>query len=331
MDFGDLLKAGVGAFTGNPAMVIGGLAGGLLGSKSGGGTTTATTQLPDYLRPYGPQYAQRVAALANSPYQAYGGDRVAGFGGDQLSAMDMARQQATQFSPLFGQAQDQFSRTIAGDYLDPASNPFLQQTFDTAAGRMADAYAKGTGASTNAMMGRAGSFGGSAHQEVMEGNNRAFGDSLGLLANQLYGGNYQAERARQQQATGLVPQFAAGQQNYGLTNANALMGIGQMQQGQDQRLLDDAYGRFAEEREHPYRQLDVYASMFNPNLGNTQQQTQPGVGALQGAMSGGLFGYGMQRALQPNPTTNYSLMGAPTGYGGEPGLRAPSTSGWWNS
>jgi len=296
----------------------------LVGAAAGnrGTTSTSTTQLPDYLRPYGPQYAQRVAALADSPYQAYGGNRVAGFGGDQLSAMDMARQQAMQSSPLFGQAQDQFSRTIAGDYLDPASNPWLQKTFDFAANRMGDAYAKGTGASTNAMMGHSGVFGGSAHEDIKKDNELGFGLSLGNLATNIFGGNYQAERARQQQATQAMPQFAAGQQNYGLTNANALLGIGQMQQGQDQRMLDDAYGRFAEAREHPYRQLDVYASMFNPNLGNTEQQTQPGVGALQGAMSGGLFGYGMQRALQPNPTTNYSLMPTPAGYG-SPGLRVP--------
>jgi hypothetical protein len=290
----------------------GSLLGGIFGRKSSG-TTTSTTQLPDYLRPYGPEYAERVKAVADSPYQAYDGERVAGFGGDQLNAMDMARQQAMQTSPLWGQAGGQLADTISGQYMDPASNPWLQSTFDSAAGRMADAYAKGTGASTNALFGQSGSFGGSAHQEVTEGNNRAFGDSLGMLANQLYGGNYQAERQRQLGATQFAPSFAGQQQNYGLTNINSLLGIGGMQQGQDQRYLDADYGQFAEEREYPYRQLDVFASMFNPQLGQTAQSTQPGVGALQGAMSGGLFAYGMNRALQPNPSatppTSYPTAG----------------------
>ena len=40
-------------------------------------------------------------------------------------------------------------------------------------------------------------------------------------------------------------------------DAAALSGVGDLQQGQGQRIMDDQYGRFAEERDYPIRMLDV--------------------------------------------------------------------------
>jgi hypothetical protein len=279
--------------------IIGAAAGSLFGGSDSGGTQTQKTELPNYLKPYGDPYAKTGAELASMPYQPYPYQRVAPFTQDQLYGMDMARQQAGYYSPLWSQAQNQLSNTLGGQYMDPASNPYLQQTYDIAANRMADAYSRGTGATTNAIFGKSGSFGGSAHQEVTEGNNRAFGDSLGGLANQLFGGNYQAERARQLGAMQYAPQFAGQQQNYGLTNINALLGIGQMMQGQGQQYMDADYAQFQDAMNYPYRQFDTFRSLFNTNLGGTQSTTFPGISPLQGAASGGLLGLALNRYLQP--------------------------------
>jgi len=273
----------------------GSVLGGLLGRR-GGGQTTATQSLPSWLEAYGPQYADQVYATSQIPYQAYGNSRVAPFTEDQLAGMDMTRQQANTYSPLFGQAENQLSKTINGDYLSPDSNPYLRGTYDAAAGRMADAYKIGTGAQTNAMAGFGGAFGGSAQSELAGQQGRAFGDSLGSFANQLYGGNYQAERGRQQQATLAAPGFAGAQQQYGFNNANALQGIGAQQQALGQQYIADDYGQFQEAMQYPYKQLDVMASMFNPNLGRTATSSQS-FDPLMSAVGGATGGLGLARGF----------------------------------
>jgi hypothetical protein len=40
-------------------------------------------------------------------------------------------------------------------------------------------------------------------------------------------------------------------------DAAALSGVGDLQQGQGQRIMDDQYGRFAEEQDYPIRMLDI--------------------------------------------------------------------------
>jgi hypothetical protein len=275
----------------DPITIGASLLGGLLGNRgaSSGGQTTAQQSLPSWLEAYGPQYADQVYATSQLPYTPYGKDRVAGFTEDQLAGMDMTRQQANTYSPLFGQAENQLSKTINGDYLSPDSNPYLRGTYDAAAGRMADAYKNGTAAQTNAAAGFGGAFGGSAQSELAGQQGRAFGDSLGSFANQLYGGNYQAERSRQQQATQFAPTFAGAQQQYGFNNANALQGIGAQQQALGQQYINDDYSQFQEAMQYPYKQLDTFASMFNPNLGKTatsSQSTSPFMGTLGGALGG---------------------------------------------
>jgi len=272
--------------------------GGLLGNRGAksGGQTTATQSLPSYLEAYGPQYADQVAQTSQIPYQAYGNSRVAPFTEDQLAGMDMTRQQAGTYSPLFGQAENQLSKTINGDYLSPDSNPYLRGTYDAAAGRMADAYKIGTGAQTNAMAGFGGAFGGSAPLELTGFQSRAFGDSLGSFANQLYGGNYQAERGRQQQATMAAPGFAGAQQQYGFNNANALQGIGAQQQALGQQYIADDYSQFQEAQQYPYKQLDTFASMFNPNLGRTATSSQS-VSPFMGTLGGAAGGLGVARGF----------------------------------
>jgi len=274
------------------------LLGGLLGGRSSksSGAQVSKQELPDFLQPYAPEYAQRVQDVANMPYNEYGYNRIAPFTEDTLSGMDMARNAANYNQPLWDQAQDELSKTMSGAYLLPGSNPYLQGTFDAAAGRMADAYKNGTGAQTNAAAGFGGAFGGSAQSELQGQQSRAFGDSLGQLGLGLYGQNYQAERGRQLGAVQAAPGFAGARQAFDFGNANALNSIGQQQQALGQNYLNADFAQFDEARNYPRQQLDVFASMFNPNLGRTASASQsinPALGALGGA-AGGL---GMARSF----------------------------------
>ena len=177
------------------APIVGSLLG---GSSSGDQTTTTQQQLPDFLQQYAPSYAQAGWNLFNQPYQAYPNETVAPFAQDQESAMDMVRQQATgQQNPLYGASQQQTMDTINGNYLNPQTNPYLQQTYDLAADRMTDAFSRGTAAQTDAAFAQQGAFGGSAWDEKQQANATSLGDSLAGLGANIFGGNYANERNRQ--------------------------------------------------------------------------------------------------------------------------------------
>lgn len=105
---------------------------------------------------------------------------------DRLTGMD---------NGLMNLAVPGYAATLRGDYLDPNSNPWLKSTFTQAADL------------TNARI-----------NSIFEGANRygsgqqagAIGTADATLASNIFGGNYQAERARQNAAIGGVPQFNAG-------------------------------------------------------------------------------------------------------------------------
>jgi hypothetical protein len=274
------------------------LFGGLLGNKSSknSGTQVSKQELPDFLQPYAPEYAQRVQDVANLPYNDYGYNRIAPFAEDTLAGMDMARNAANYSQPLFDQAQGELSKTMSGAYLSPDSNPYLRGTYDAAAGRMADAYKTGTAAQTNAAAGFGGAFGGSAQSELQGQQNRAFGDSLGQLGLGLYGQNFQAERGRQLGAAQFAPTFAGARQAFDFGNANALNSIGQQQQALGQNYLNADYAQFQDANNYPRQQLDVFASMFNPNLGRTATGTQS-INPMLGALGGAAGGLGMARSF----------------------------------
>jgi len=274
------------------------LFGGLLGNKSSknSGTQVSKQELPDFLQPYAPEYAQRVQDVANLPYNDYGYNRVAPFTEDTLAGMDMARNAANYSQPLWDQAQGELSKTMSGAYLSPDSNPYLKGTYDAAASRMADAYKNGTGAQTNAAAGFGGAFGGSAQAELQGQQSRAFGDSLGQLGLGLYGQNYQAERGRQLGALQAAPGFAGARQAFDFGNANALNSIGQQQQALGQNYLNADYAQFQDANNYPRQQLDVYASMFNPNLGRTASASQS-INPMLGTLGGTAGALGMARSF----------------------------------
>ena len=270
------------------AAILGSAGLGLLGSM-GDDTVTQRQELPDFLKPYAPLYAQMGFDLSQMPFNPYPYETVAPFTQDQQSAMDAVRQRATAGSPVVNAAQEQTLNTIQGDYLNPQTNPYLQQTYDLAADRMGDAFSRGTAAQTDANFARAGAFGGSAWQEAQEGNQRAFGDALGTLGANLFGNNYAQERNRQQQASMFAPNLAA--QDY--RDAEALLNIGGMQQGLGQQYLTDDLSRFTQAQQYPYQQFQTFGQMFNPALGSQSTQTSPGVSPVNGLLGGALGGLGI--------------------------------------
>ena len=278
---------------GTGAAILGATAlGGLMGS--GDQTVTQQQQLPSFLQPYAPLYAQQGYNLSQAPFNPYPWETVAPFTQDQNAAMDMVRQRALSGSPVTNAAQQQTLNTINGQYLDPSTNPWLQQTFDTAANRVSDAFSRGTAAQTDSRFAQSHGYGGSAWQEAQQANQQALGDSLAGMAANIYGNNYAQERSRQQAASQFAPNLAA--QDY--RDAEALLNVGGMQQGLGQQYLADDYSRFQQAQQYPYQQFQTFGQLFNPALGSQTSSTVPGVGPAQGLLGGALGGLGIYNAGQ---------------------------------
>lgn len=70
----------------------------VLGDGGGGGQPSQSTQvvdLPDWAKPTAERTLKKTEALTETPYQAYGGDRIAGFSPMQLQAQQAASQMGT--------------------------------------------------------------------------------------------------------------------------------------------------------------------------------------------------------------------------------------------
>lgn len=231
--------------------------------------------LDSWLRPY----AENYLSMAQQNAQQGQGATTAG-----LQGMQGAAQQYSS-NPLNPAANNQALATINGQYLNPNSNPYLRSTFDAAASRMADAYGSGTSAQNLAGFAQNGAFGGSAMLEQQQRNNRAFGDSLANLGNQIYGGNYQNERANQVNMTQNAP-VMSNQQLSGSLNANrSIFDAGNSLLDTYGRAINPAYGSQTTGQQN----TNQYNNSLLSSNTNTQRQTT-GVPRGMSFLAGSLLG-----------------------------------------
>ena len=124
---------------------------GFLCQSSSPSQSTVIQELPDYIKQPAIDNLKKAAEIADSEYQAYGGQRIADFTQDQLDAMqnirDMQGQQRgdidaamsglrslSNYSPQDVQAR-QFDSQTASDYM----NPYTENVLDRARQRIFDA------------------------------------------------------------------------------------------------------------------------------------------------------------------------------------------------
>ena len=215
----------------------------------GGGGTTQTIQKADpwvgLQGPLSTLYSQAQANY-NSPGPVYyPGSTVAGQSPLTQQAQLLTQQRASAGNPLIPQAQQQLYATLGDQYygmnpatsrlqnftnggsVDPSmaqlssigsgamlgSNPYLDATFNQAAGRVGEQFSKYTMPGVASMFSQAGRYGSNAMQEATNQAQQNYGDTLNNLATNIYGGSYANERGLQQQALGqLGSQYLGGQQ-----------------------------------------------------------------------------------------------------------------------
>lgn len=285
------------------------------GSKQPSNTTSVTTtEPPAWARPYLQDLANRArAGTVDRPYQAFPGQRIANLNQIQQQGLNSMYARATSGSPLNktaqstvldymrGNAPQAITDTASGKYLDIGTNPQWQALSRD----IANAYATGTAAQTDAAFSGGRNYGGSAYNEVVGRNQKAFSDSLGNLAGQLYG----TERQNQLSAANQIANLQMGAAQFAPTLAEAdyadidrALSVGDILRENEQDIINARYEDWFNAQEYPREMLDLYSVLLNRAMGGGSQSTvrQPNLyrpnrtaGALGGALAGAAAGGGL--------------------------------------
>jgi hypothetical protein len=257
-------------------------------SGGGGGTPekqTTVVDIPDWAKPYAKESLGKAQALSESPYQAYGGERIAQFTPLQKQSFERAGQQQVAGQVGFGTGLAGLAGTssfsdpnAAASFMSPYMDAVVQRQMDSAQ-RQADIAATQRGAQAV----RAGAFGGSRQAIENAEAARALASQKGQIQEQ--GLQSAFERAQQQfnqeQATRLNAAQALGQlgqQQFGqqmdITGQQQQFGGIQRQATQD--ILSQQYQDFLNQQRAPYDQLAFMSSMIRGTpLGQTTTMYQP--------------------------------------------------------
>lgn len=202
------------------------------------GTTTTTQLSAPYMYPYmGTALGQAGNLLKSGGPQYYPGQTVAPFNPLQESYFANASQLAGNRG-LMSDSDRQLEKTLNGDYLKPASNPYLRNTFNTAAGAVEDRLnSEFAGAGRNA-----------------EASLPLQAEQMNNLATQIYGQNYQDERNRQMSALGMAPEQEAS----AWANFNNLGQAGAQIQDLTQQRINENMQRYNFGQYEPYDLLQRY-------------------------------------------------------------------------
>lgn len=282
------------------------------------------TTIPEYAKPYAEKMLGKTEALTGAPYQAYQGERIAGFTPmQQQSFQQTANLQpskqigtATQMSGLAG-----LGALGAGQqYAQQATNPYSMQAYmspymeSALAPQLREAARQSSieGQKNQAQATMQGAFGGSRSalieaerqrnlgqtqadiysrgmQSAFEDARRAqqFGSTLGLQGYQTAG-----------QMAGQLGQLGQAQFGQQKDIIQGLQSAGAQQQALEQKRLEQQYADFAAQRQYPYQQLSFMSDMLRGLPLSQYSQTmyqQPAspLGQLAGA---GLMFAGAQKS-----------------------------------
>lgn len=266
---------------------------------SSGPTTVNTTSVPKWMEDYGKENVEMAKNIAKTPYQAYGGETVAAMTPDQQAAYQSIRQNFGAYQPAYQSALEsakgvagfqpgQFSAENLQRYMDPYQQEVEQGALANIE-RQRQLAQNQAGASARA----AGAFGGSrqAIQEAISNAEamRLTGETSAGIRSQGFRtaadlmGQDQARAAQAAQlrlaGAGQIGALAGAGQQALISEAGALESAGKAQQAQQQAKLDEAYRRWAEERNYPLTQLGIrQAGLSGVPYSTTATQTTSGGG-----------------------------------------------------
>ena len=256
------------------------------------GGSESSTSIPDELKPYYTTlYTEGIKALRNVPANAYEGDRTAGYNKN-------LRRAESGFTNLGGQTRgignstiNLANQTIAGDFLHPNSNPYLNGQIQAAIDPVADRFEQHTLPMMQSAAVASGAQGGPRSDIFNAVNARQSQEAQYNLSKSMIGENYARERQYQTQAPGMLAQGVG----LNALSPGFFQQAGQMQQQQQQNEINAKMALHKDRIQAPFQGLNQYASLISGiNPGSTTTNSQQGIGqpgsALMGAGSGALMG-----------------------------------------
>lgn len=277
------------------------MSGDLFGSKSN--TVTTNSQSGPWVgaQPYISDLYQNAAAInSRGPYQ---GPYITQQSAFTPYAQQLTAQKASDPNSLTALSQNELGNTISGQYLDPKTNPYFEQSMNDALGQARSQFNSQYG-------GMAG--GNLTNSGFQEGLTR----SLGNVATNAYSQNYARERQNQLEATRLAPSI-----DY--ANIDRLSQIGAQQEARGQAEI----GAQQQAYMAPWENLNQYAQALKTGSGSTGSAqtpyfTNPAASNIGGAM-GALQLYQMMNKMfggsggsgYDNAGADYSSIGGAEGFG----------------
>lgn len=277
----------------NPAVMFGGGGGGSVAQPVGTSVTTTSSNPWEGQQPYLNQAFQQAEALRSTGGPSYYPNATyVPQSGQTSDALAAAENRARTGSPLQAAGNQQMLDTIQGKFLDPSSNPWLEETYKRAADPMVRAYRDAVSPGTDAKFLGAGRLQSGLYANMKSNQEQDLLRGLGDLGTSIYGGAYESERGRQQEAVGAAPQYA--QADY--MDADRLANVGQTQESYAYSKLQDDMNRFNYEQQRPWTNLANYKSIIDGSYGRTDTMSQPiyrQPSNTLGTVMGGLGGLGM--------------------------------------
>lgn len=282
--------------------------------------TVSQTSIPEYARPYVERMLGKAEAYANTPYQAYQGERIAGFTPMQQQAFEGVQnlqtapqlQQATGLAGIaglgaLGAGQQYQQMATSPTQMQAWMSPYQQAVTDIGlreARRQSD-----IGALQNAgQAARAGAFGGSRFGLQEAERQRNLSQQMSDIQAKGSQAAFDAARQAQQfgatlglQGMGQAGQAAATMGQLGTAQfgqqkdiLNAQQNAGAMQQNLEQQRLQQQYQDFLNQRGYPQQQLAFMSDMLRglPLSQSAQQMYQAPPSMLSQAAGLGFLGKG---------------------------------------
>lgn len=292
--------------------------------------TSSTSEIPGFAKGYINRVSGAAEKILDTPYEGYGGDRVAEFSPDTQRSFGMTRalagsgiqglpaaQQAT--ARGMGQAGYVAARNLGGgpQFSQEALQQYMSPYMQNVVGQQAQEARRQFGisqAGRDAQAVRAGAFGGSRQAVQQSLAEEALQRQMGDIAAKGYQSAYESalgaresDLANQRAAQGLalqgigqastqaqqLAQLGGMAREADIQGAQLLAGIGATQEARDQALLDVAYQDFLEQRGYPAQQLRDYTSIMGGAYGSVPMNTTQAASSLQPGVGRQILGLGL--------------------------------------
>lgn len=262
-------------------------------SPSPAGNTTTTTKSDPWegQAPFLRQGFESISKFYNPVGQGVTGANIPNYYPGQTIATDSPETQAAlqartsralYGSPLTGAAQNELTKTLSGDYLN--SNPYLDQTYNSAAKNTVNKYNEIVNPGIDSAFSKSGRYGSGAYAQARNQSDRTAASELGDLAANMYGTNYANERKNQNQGMLYAPDLA----NQDYADINQLSSVGDYKTNLAQQQIDADRAKYDYNTNKTQMALQQYMDLLQGNYGGTQQQSNPYYRSSSGSALGGV-------------------------------------------